>query len=78
MAIRIRKINNITIAICAAISTPKPDDLYLDDAIHHALSTKFMLDFCSEGLEREKYLEGLPIDNELELLMRKEQKGLLV
>ncbi len=50
MAIRIRKIDGHTIALCAAETKPKPGDLYLDDAIHHALSTKFGLDWHSEGL----------------------------
>lgn len=48
MAIRIRKINNKTIAICAARSIEKPGDIYLDDGIHGALSAKFGEDFNSE------------------------------
>ena len=49
MAIRIRKVNGHTIALCAAVTAPKEKDLYLDDNIHHALSTKFGLDWYSEG-----------------------------
>lgn len=49
MAIRIRKINGHTIALCAACTEPKEGDLYLDDSVHHALSTKFSLDWCEEG-----------------------------
>lgn len=75
MAIRVRIIKGVTIAICAAISDPKPDDLYLDDTIHHALSTKFTLDFCSEGLLKKK---NPPIDQRLGVLMRIEQGGQLV
>ena len=45
MAIRIRKVDGKTIALCAAKSIPKEGDLYLDDSIHHALTTKFGLDF---------------------------------
>ena len=41
MAIRIRKVDGITIALCAAETNEKLGDLYLDDSIHHALSTKF-------------------------------------
>lgn len=47
MAIRIRIINGVTIALCAARSMPKEGDIYLDDAIHGALSTKFALDLNS-------------------------------
>ena len=50
MAIRIRTIGGTTIALCAMESTPVPGDIYLDDAVHHALSTKFTLDWYSEGI----------------------------
>ncbi len=50
MAIRIRTINGYTIALCAACTKPKEGDLYLDDSVHHALSTKFSLDWNEEGL----------------------------
>lgn len=49
MAIRIRKVDGHTIALCAACTEPKEGDLYLDDNIHHALSTKFGLDWYEEG-----------------------------
>lgn len=49
MAIRIRKINKHTVALCAAKTEHKDGDIYLDDTIHHALSTKFGIDFYSEG-----------------------------
>lgn len=54
MSIRIRSVEFPNgeigvIAICAARSIPKPGDIYLDDAIHHALSIKFSLDFASMG-----------------------------
>jgi len=49
MAIRIRKINDTTVALCAAKTNPEPNDIYLDDSIHHALTTKFGVDFKSEG-----------------------------
>lgn len=47
MAIRIRKINGVIVALCAAKTFSQPGDIYLDDRIHHALSTKFALDFNS-------------------------------
>lgn len=49
MAIRIRVVDGIMVALCAARSIPKEGDIYLHDGIHHALSTKFALDFNSEG-----------------------------
>lgn len=45
MAIRIRRVNGILIALCAARSIPQEGDIYLDDGVHDALSTKFALDF---------------------------------
>ena len=44
VAIRLRKINDQTVAICAAWSEPKPGDIYLDDAQHYALACKFARD----------------------------------
>lgn len=49
MSIRIRTVNGVRVALCAARSVPNPGDVYLDDADHQALSEKFMEDFESEG-----------------------------
>lgn len=73
MAIRIRKISDTVVALCAAKSEPKENDLYLDDNIHHALSTKFCLDFESEGLILDP-----PVDEHLIPIMLKEQNGQLI
>lgn len=70
MAIRIRKIKGNTIAICAAKSKPEKGDLYLDDSIHHALTTKFGLDFYSEGIINDPLA-----DNSLIPLMAIEMDG---
>jgi len=51
MAIRIRKIDGITVALCAARTKAEPGDVYLDDTVHHALSTKFALDWETQGFE---------------------------
>lgn len=73
MAIRIRKIDGITIALCAAKTEAKEGDLYLDDSVHHALSTKFGLDWYGEGLLTE------PMDDKkLTDLMEKEGDSLPV
>ncbi len=49
MAIRIREINGTTVALCAAKTRAKEGDIYLDDSAHHALSTKFGVDWFEEG-----------------------------
>lgn len=55
MAIRIRRIKDKIVALCAAETDPKIDDLYyLDDNVHHALSEKFTADFKKMGLFRPK------------------------
>ena len=54
MAIRIRTVNNKVIAICAAKSKPEPDDIYLDDNVHHALTEKFENDFRKMGFLNPK------------------------
>lgn len=69
MAIRIREIKGYTVALCAAETKPESGDLYLDDAIHHALSTKFGLDWVQEG-----FLEKSLADPILEGLMSEEIK----
>jgi len=49
MAIRLRRVEGLLIAICAARSVEQPGDVYLDDGQHHALADKFMEDFATEG-----------------------------
>lgn len=58
MAIRIREIKGVTIALCAAKTEKQEGDIYLDDKAHHALSNKFELDFKSEGMIK-KGVNGL-------------------
>lgn len=50
MAIRIRKIEGKTVALCAAESKHEEGDLYLDDAVHYALTEKFMSDWKGNGI----------------------------
>lgn len=49
MAIRIREIDGHFVAFCAAHNKAKKGDIYLHDGIHHALTTKFSIDFYDEG-----------------------------
>ncbi len=67
MAIRIREVEGHIIALCAAEIKAKDGDLYLDDSVHHALSTKFGLDWVQEGR-----LEKPLADPTLEKLMLEE------
>lgn len=67
MAIRIRVIDGVTIAICAARSVEKEGDIYLDDAAHYALSTKFALDFMGN------FGGDLPFEHQEALLMQQEE-----
>jgi len=55
MSIRIRVVDGVMVALCAARSVEKPADVYLDDAHHHALSEKFLADFQSEGYDTHPY-----------------------
>lgn len=51
MAIRLRKINNKWVALCAAEFKAKEGDVYLDDGQHDALTNKFLVDLCQEKPE---------------------------
>ena len=64
MAIRIREINGITVALCAVESDERLGDIYLDDAAHHALTTKFGLDWQLMG-----FIANPPIDNYIAKIM---------
>lgn len=70
MAIRIRTISGITVALCAAKTNIKEGDIYLDDSAHHALSTKFGVDWLREGrLDRDL------ADDQVRKLMLKAEEG---
>jgi len=48
MAIRIRSVNGVRVAICAAVSKAQPGDTYLDDGDHYALAAKFRKDWAGQ------------------------------
>lgn len=50
MAIRLRSIDGVLVAVCAARSVAKPGDVYLDDGQHMALARKFWLDYPDCGV----------------------------
>lgn len=64
MAIRIRIVEGTPVALCAAETDPEPGDIYLDDGVHHALSTKFGLDWQEMG-----FIADPPIDRDIARLM---------
>ena len=68
MAIRIREIEGHTVALCAAKTKAKEGDIYLDDGAHHALSTKFGVDWVSEG----RFTEDLADDIIKDLMLKEE------
>ncbi len=68
MSIRIRRIEGETVALCAAKTEAQEGDIYLDDNAHHALTTKFAIDFESEG-----FYAG-PVDELVKKLMLKEER----
>lgn len=70
MAIRIRWIDGHVVALCAAKTSPKEGDIYLDDSIHHALSTKFDVDWRNEGLI---IFKGTLVDEKIKKLMLAEE-----
>lgn len=49
MAIRLRTVNGIRVALCACETDAKEGDIYLDDGDHYALAAKFCLDWQENG-----------------------------
>lgn len=50
MAIRLRTVRGVRVALCAARTKPLPEDLYLDDSDHYALAAKFSRDRLESGV----------------------------
>ena len=71
MAIRIRKIDGHTVALCAGVTQERDGDILLDDNAHHALYDKFAVDFMSEGWLRSDITDA-PIR---ELMLKAEGSG---
>ncbi len=46
MAIRIRTVDGICVALCAAETDQQAGDVYLDDGAHYALAAKFSRDWA--------------------------------
>lgn len=69
MAIRIRNIDGHTVALNARLTKEQDGDLYLDDAAHHALSTKFGVDFNGMGFMND----GSVADPVIKKIMKAEE-----
>jgi hypothetical protein len=50
MAIRVRSVEGVLTALCAAETDPMPGDLYLDDGVHYALASKFARDWRGQTI----------------------------
>jgi len=48
MAVRLRTVNGVRVALCAAETDPQPGDVYLDDGDHYALAAKFSRDWTGQ------------------------------
>ena len=48
MAVRLRTVNGVRVALCAAETDEKPGDVYLDDGDHYALAAKFRRDWYGQ------------------------------
>ncbi len=67
MAMRLRKVHGIWIAMCAAKTIKKSDDVYIDDTQDHAIRAKISYDNRLEGL-------NVPVlDKKLDEIMKLEE-----
>ena len=57
MAIRLRNVDGIRVALCAVESDPMPGDVYLDDQDHYALAAKFAQDWQGQVVDWSYPLE---------------------
>ncbi len=48
MAIRLRTVEGVRVALCAVETDARPGDVYLDDGDHYALAAKFSRDWAGQ------------------------------
>jgi len=58
MAILLRKIDGTLLALSEEKNEPKPNDIYLNDKIEHALRVKFEREYMLNGLLQNPTLVG--------------------
>ena len=64
MAIRIRKVDGVTVALCAAETNKKRGDLYLDDNVHYALAAKFCKDWQGRTIDWQYPIQWEVMDSQ--------------
>ena len=62
MAIRLRKVQDRWVALCAVESDQKEGDIYLDDSQDYALRIKFKMDYALEGIKELNKLRDLNME----------------
>ncbi len=66
MAMRLRTVNGVMVALCAAKTKDEEGDIYIDDGFHYAISQKYWRDYDEINIVDEddiKLTES--IENEL-------------
>ena len=65
MAIRLRTINGVRVALCAVKSHPVQGDIYIDDGFHYAISQKYWRDYDEIDIVDEEHTRLIEsIENE--------------
>ena len=64
MSIRLRTINGVRVALCAAETNAVDGDMYLDDGDHYALAAKFMRDWSGQMCDVEYVVEWTMADSQ--------------
>lgn len=64
MAIRMRTVNGIRVALCAVETDAQPGDVYLDDGEHYALAAKFASDWQGELINWTYPMEWTAMDSQ--------------
>ncbi len=64
MAIRLRTVNGVRIALCAVETDAEPSDTYLDDGDHYALAAKFSRDWTGRTAGWEYPEEWAAMDSQ--------------
>jgi hypothetical protein len=64
MAIRLRTVDGVRVALCAVESDEQPEDVYLDDSDHYALAAKFRRDWHGQTNDFSYPLEWAVMDTQ--------------
>ncbi len=64
MAIRLRTVGDVRVALCAAETDPRVGDIYLDDGDHYALAAKFSRDWAGQVAGWEYPVEWAAMDTQ--------------